>query len=376
MRMPVRERPHVLMTADALGGVWQYSLDLGEGLVRRGLSVTIAVLGPVPPAERIAAAEAASGCRILATGLALDWMARDPAEVHEAAAALARLAGSLNADIVHLHSPALAGPDYPVPVVAVSHSCVGTWWEAVETGPLPADLAWRRDLAAAGCATVDALLAPTKAFAAATQAVYGLPASPMVVRNGRRASARPSGALPPASYVFTAGRLWDRAKNAAALDRVAARLDWPLRAAGPMESPSGERVAARHLDCLGRLDDLGVAAHLARRPVFLSLARYEPFGLAVLEAANAGCALVLSDLASFRELWDGAALFVDPEDEAGAVAAIRALADDPAERARRGAAARTRAGRYGVEAMTTGVLGIFRACWAGTSARSLGGAAA
>ena len=39
-------------------------------------------------------------------------------------------------------------------------------------------------------------------------------------------------------------------------------------------------------------------------------ALYEPFGLAVLEAAQAGCALVLSDIPTFRELWDGAALFV------------------------------------------------------------------
>ena len=40
------------------------------------------------------------------------------------------------------------------------------------------------------------------------------------------------------------------------------------------------------------------------------MARYEPFGLAVLEAAQAGMRLVLSDIPSFRELWDGAATFV------------------------------------------------------------------
>lgn len=376
MRMPVKDQPHVLMTADALGGVWQYSLDLGAGLVRRGLSVTIAILGPAPAPARIAAAEAATGCRIVATGLPLDWMATDPAEVREAGAALARLAAHLRADLVHLHAPALALADCPAPVVAVCHSCVATWWEALESGPLPADLAWRRDLAAEGCARVDALLAPTHAFAAATQRLYGLAERPVVVHNGRRTPTAVVQDTPPAPYVFTAGRLWDRAKNAAALDRVAARLDWPLRAAGPMDGPGAEHVRAPHLDGLGRLDDAGIAAHLAARPVFLSLARYEPFGLAVLEAAQAGCALVLSDLASFRELWDGAALFVSPDDADGAVAAIRILAEDPAERARRGAAARTRAGRYGVEAMTGGVLATFRACWAGASIRSLGGAAA
>ena len=53
--------PHVLMSADAVGGVWQYSLDLAAGLVRRGLAVTVAVLGPAPSEARIAAAEAATG---------------------------------------------------------------------------------------------------------------------------------------------------------------------------------------------------------------------------------------------------------------------------------------------------------------------------
>ena len=40
------------------------------------------------------------------------------------------------------------------------------------------------------------------------------------------------------------------------------------------------------LDCLGRLDDEEIARELGLRPVFVSLARYEPFGLAVLEAAG------------------------------------------------------------------------------------------
>ncbi len=39
---------------------------------------------------------------------------------------------------------------------------------------------------------------------------------------------------------------------------------------------------------------------------------YEPFGLSVLEAALSGCALVLGDIPSLRENWDGAADFAEP----------------------------------------------------------------
>src|SRR4051794_10831848 len=210
--MPVSQ-PHILLSADALGGVWQYALDLASGLRQRGLFVTVALVGPAPDSETLAAAEDATGARIHVTGLPLDWTADTSAAVREAAAALARLARDVGADLVHLHSPAFALASFDVPVVAVCHSCVATWWEACGSGPLPADLAWRSNLVAEGCRRADRLLAPTQAFAEATQRIYGLPAKPGVVRNGRRAAvAGPS--AEPAPYAFTAGRLWDEAKNA------------------------------------------------------------------------------------------------------------------------------------------------------------------
>ncbi len=370
--------PHVLMSADAVGGVWQYSLDLAAGLVGRGLPVTVAILGPAPSGARIAAAEAAIGARIVATGLPLDWTAGTPEAVLGAARALAALAGEIGADLVHLHSPALAQADYPVPVAAVCHSCVATWWDAVETGPLPPDLAWRHDLTVRGCRAADALLAPTRAHALATARVCSLAQPPVVVRNGRGLSGlSPRAAVPRplVPHAFTAGRLWDRAKNAAALDRLADRLSVPLRAAGSVEGPNGTRIEIRHLHQLGRLDEAGIAAELAGRPVFVSLARYEPFGLAVLEAAAAGCALVLSDIPSFRELWDGAAAFVGADHDGAAAEVVQGFLGDPAQREAAGKAAALRAARYGVDAMIEGVLGVLGGLLAGAPIR-LGGAAA
>ena len=66
------------------------------------------------------------------------------------------------------------------------HSCVATWWDAVKgTGPMPPDFAWRSELLARGYAACDALVAPSRSFATATQRAYGLPQAPEVVRNGR-----------------------------------------------------------------------------------------------------------------------------------------------------------------------------------------------
>ena len=357
---------HVLMTADAVGGVWQYALDLAAGLRTHGVRTTIAVLGPAPSVDQEAMA-AAAGAELVATGLPLDWTAPDQAEVKEAGQAIACLAAKVRPDLVHLNAPALAADArFNVPVVAACHSCVATWWQAVKDGPLPEDFLWRTDLVRRGYAAANTLLAPTLAFAEATAEAYGLAQSPTVVRNGRR-GVQGQTISQDGTFVFTAGRLWDDGKNFAAIDRMAARLSISVLAAGPLQGPNGVRIEAHHAKALGRLSDEEIARHLGKQPIFVSTALYEPFGLAVLEAAQAGCALVLSDIPTFRELWDGAALFVDPQDENEAAAAVERLVQDPDARAVLGRTARARAADYTVEAMTDGVLNAYRSVLAGTS---------
>jgi glycosyltransferase involved in cell wall biosynthesis len=356
------------MTADAVGGVWTYALDLARGLAAQGVAVTLAVLGPAD-AGSISEDGDEDGLRIVPTALPLEWLADDAAQVEEAGRALASLARDEGAHLVHLNSPALAAnAPFSVPVVAVAHSCVATWWAAVRSGPLPPDLAWRADLTGRGYRAADVVLAPTRAFADATARAYGLSAAPLVVRNGRDFLApveRPADA--PPVFAFTAGRLWDDGKNLSALDRAASGLEIPVLAAGPVTGPNGAHIALRHVRTLGRLGPQELAGWFAAASVFVSVARYEPFGLAVLEAAGAGLPLVLSDIPTFRELWDGAALFVPADDERAIADAIERVTGDPAERARLSSAARRRAKRYGIEAMTAGVLDAYAGILRGTS---------
>ncbi len=348
------------MTADAVGGVWPYALDLAAGLAPLGIEFTLAVLGPRPSPEQEAAAEAA-GVELVVTDLALEWTAAGPKEVEEASWALARIATELEPDVVHLNSPALAANAvFPAAVLAACHSCVATWWNAVRSGPLPEDFAWRAELVRRGCRAADALVAPTAAFADATAHLYGLSRAPNVVRNGRaNASLGPCDA-PPENSVFTAGRLWDEGKNLPTLDRAAARLPVPVRAAGPLAGPNGATIALRHVEALGRLDQAAIERRLRARPIFVSAARYEPFGLAVLEAAQAGCALVLSDIPTFRELWDGAAVFVPADDDEALAHAVLQVLNDADARTRFGRRARDRSEAYTVEAMSSGMLILYR----------------
>ncbi len=336
----------VMMTTDAVGGVWRYSMDLAHGLTRRGWSVRLAVLGPPPgPAQR---AEALA--ELVETGLQLDWTAESPAELERISASLAQVAQG--SDVALLHAPALLGDAaWPAPVATTVHSCVGTWWRAVRGGPLPPDLAWRAAATRAGLLRTGAVIAPTCALAAALQDIYGV-TEPTVVHNGRVPRLAPE--VVGRRGVLTAGRLWDEGKGVACLDRVASRLGAPFAAAGSIRAPDGAGIVLRHLRLLGVLDEPAMAAAMAAARVFASAARYEPFGLAVLEAAQAGCALVLSDIPSFRELWDDAAVFVASGDEDGWVSALTAAHADPAL----GGAARARAARYTADAMVDATAAI------------------
>ena len=350
---------HLFLTTDAVGGVWTYSVELAAALAAENdVAVTLAVLGPPASAEQVERATAIPGLRLIHAELPLDWTAESETELRATAAALADLAERAEADAVQLHAPALACADFPPPVISVVHSCVATWWAAVRGTDLPADFAWRTELAREGMERSDLVVAPTRAFAGAVQQVYALEQPPAAVHNGRSPLPMPS--LPRADRAFTAGRLWDEGKNAAAFDRAAALAATPFRAAGPLTGPNGASTRLQHAEALGSLPEQRLAEEFAAQPIFVSAALYEPFGLSVLEAAQAGCALVLSDLPTFKELWSGAALFVDPRDERAIADAVDRLGAQADERDRLGAAARARAAEFTPRATAHAMLAHYR----------------
>jgi glycosyltransferase involved in cell wall biosynthesis len=345
----------LLLVTDAVGGVWIYSLELARALRSLGIETLLAITGPSPRADQ---REAAAAIPLIDTGLPLEWLDDDPSAVERAGEALARIASQHAIDIVQTSSAALlAGADLNRPSVAVQHSCVATWWAAVKGTALPEDFSWRRELVHRGLENADAIVAPTRAFADATERTYGLDGRVTAVYNGR--TPRATRSLPPGRFVLTAGRLWDEGKNAKILDCAAAHVDAPFQAAGAMHGPNGAAVAFEHLVPLGELSEAHLGRVLAARPVFASAALYEPFGLAALEAADAGCALVLSDIDTHRELWEGAAVFVDPRHDKGFATAISRLLADPAERARLGRDARARAREYTSQPMADAMADIY-----------------
>jgi glycosyltransferase involved in cell wall biosynthesis len=343
----------VLMTADAVGGVWRYSLDLARGLSGRGIHVMLAVLGPAPNAAQRREAMRA-GVPIVDSPYRLEWMDDADEDVERAGEWLLRLEQALRPDVVHLNGYAHAALLWSAPALVVAHSCVRTWWKAVKSDAAPARYDRYSARVLDGLRAAPVVVAPSQAMLDALAREYALPLAP-----SRRACVIPNGCVTCASdsaalwhgkqpFVFTAGRVWDEAKNIGALCEVAERLSWPVCVAGDACGPDGGVCPLGTVRALGRLSTRQMRGFYRRASIYALPARYEPFGLSVLEAAAAGCALVLGDIPSLRENWDDAAVFVRPGDSGALAASIQTLIDDPRTRVEFGRRALARASAFSI----------------------------
>jgi glycosyltransferase involved in cell wall biosynthesis len=297
------------------------------------------------------------------TDAPLDWMVAEPAALRHVGATIEALAQEWQADLLHLNLPSqAAGLRADWPVVVAAHSCLPTWWRAVRGDALPDAWQWHRHLNAAGFERADAVVVPSAGHGASLNNVYGNIGRLHVVHNAAWPHAEISRPRDP--YVLAAGRWWDDGKNGAVLDAAASETQWPVLMAGPTAGPDGTRLTLRHARGLGALQNPALAALMQRAAVFASASIYEPFGLAVLEAAWCGAALVLSDIPTFRELWDGAAVFVPPRHAAAYAAAFASLAAAPAWRETLGQLARARAAQFTPERQATKMLGVYDAALA------------
>jgi glycosyltransferase involved in cell wall biosynthesis len=342
-------RYRVLMTADTVGGVWQYSLELSRALIERGHQVLLATMGALPNAQQRAEVAAIKELQFAPSAFKLLWMPDSWRDVGAAAEWLMGIAARWRPGIVHLNDFGHGHLPWGAPVLTVGHSCVLSWWQAVHGTAAPVQWARYKRRVSATLAASNLVVAPSRAMLASLERNYGPLRSSRVIFNGSARQA-PSSAS-KVHMIFAAGRLWDAGKNIKTLAAAAEGLPWPVCVAGPEHGPNGQRINFQNVCMLGTLDSAQVLRWFARASIYALPARYEPFGLSILEAARARCALVLGDLPSLREIWNGAALFVDPDDEKQLARVLRALITDDKLRARYSARAHQRALCYTPAAM-------------------------
>lgn len=345
------------MTADTVGGVWTYALDVARALT--GCEFHLATMGALLSPDQASEACTLANVTVHESAFQLEWMPNPWADLACAGEWLLYLERQTRPDIIHMNGFVHAALPFRAPVVTVGHSCVLSWFQAVQGMEAPAEWTRYGQAVRAGLMASACVVAPTQAMLDALQTHYGPLPPARVIANARAASLyAPAAAKEP--LILSAGRIWDKAKNISALAQAAPGLPWPVCVAGDASGPTGECADMAQVRMLGRLAPPQLAGWLGRASIYALPARYEPFGLSILEAALSGCALVLGDIPSLREVWGDAAAYVSPDDAGALHQALLRLCRD--ERARQEMAGRalTHAAQYSPTRLAAAYQALYR----------------
>ncbi len=321
----------VLLGTDA-GPGFRVALSLAARLGASGTDVALASVGGLLTEEQRANAAEAAGVELFEYPGPVD----SADDLRQVGSWLQEMEERVQPDVVHLHDSALATFPFRRPLVLSPRIDRAAWYEVI--GQPGDDVRSRQS--AAGLQAADLVVAPSYAALVELERRYGTLAAATVVYDGPPADRRQGG--PGAPLVLSARSTFDEGGRVGTLSAAAAGLGWPVASADPL---GGDAAWAHHLE----------SAAIFAQPV-----RYEPFGAEAADAALSGLALVLPDLPHFRELWDGAAVLVDPSDVVGWSAALRRLVADERLRRTLASAAHARAREHGNRAMADG----YRAAYA------------
>jgi glycogen synthase len=215
--------------------------------------------------------------------------------------------------------------------VLTLHSDVLSWRRWTYGGSdVPPEWQSYRGLVQAALRRADRVVAVSRFLADEVQSLYAVDRPVEVIHNGWPL---PSGVTQKERVTLIAGRIWDVAKNIQlAAEAAQGWTPGAVYVAGDTRHPDGGvAMVPPPLQPLGFLPRHELENWLRRAAIYLSPAKYDPFGLLPLQAALHGCALLLSDIPSYRELWDGAARFFRPADADDCRRQWRHLLEDPRE---------------------------------------------
>lgn len=330
---------HVLMTSDTVGGVWTYTQELVSGLVRQGIRVTLVSLGALPRPEQIVWIQNFPGLDHRPTSYRLEWMQSPERDVEESREYLEAVVQEVRPDLLHFNQYCYGTVSPELPRIVVAHSDVVSWWVAVH-GEEPADsqwMRWYRDAVTSGLSRANIVVAPSQWMLDTLHNYYPRPRFGVVIHNGRDPALFASD-VPKENRVLSVGRLWDAGKQVSLLfhqDQSA-----PLCIVGSQKEPgeingrSATEMARHGVSWLGEQSQPQLRDLYGGASIYAATSRYEPFGLAAVEAAFSRCALIMNDIPVFRELWGESAYYFRQNDGKDLSRSIRSLSIDPELRRR------------------------------------------
>lgn len=308
------QKTNILMTTDTIGGVWTYTMGLCRALKKYPLKIHLIGLGKLPTQNQENELKNLENVKFYPTDYKLEWMENAHHDIEKTRLKIIEIANDTSPHLFHFNNFICDIGYESTPKITVFHSCVQTWWKAVKSESAPVGWNLYKNHVEKALNQSNVVVFPAGAMREDARELYGINSSTAVISNAR--THYPITRLRKKNMIFCSGRVWDEAKNMSAIFKIASNLPWPVYVAGD-EKPKHESQKSdfENVRFLGKLTPHEMEQWHYSSKIYINPALYEPFGLAVLEAAHAGCALLLSDIKSLKELWQNEALFFDPNNE-------------------------------------------------------------
>lgn len=300
------------MTADTLGGVWNYCLELCKALEKYPVEIHLISFGKHVSPTQFKAVKKLNNLKIYSSDLKLEWM-KNP-DIKAIKKRIYELCKKIKPDLIHFNNYVENEIFEEIPKLTVFHSCVQTWWKAVKKEKAPPQWNKYYQLVEKALNQSDKIVFPSFAMLEEAKNTYDFKENTIVISNAREISLPKK--IKKEKIILCTGRIWDEAKNLKILGAIAKQLSWPVYIAGDHINPNGEeKIVLENVFFLGKLNAEEIIKWFCKAEIYVNPGFYEPFGLAVLEAAQANCALLLSQIKSLQEIWGEAALYFNPEDK-------------------------------------------------------------
>ena len=328
----------ILVTTDTFSGVWTYTRELVSGLVTQGARVVLVSFGEIPLPHQTSWMQGLHGLEYHPTAFRLDWMQEGEQDFHAAQDYLCSVIHDSRPDLLHLNQLSFGALPVETPRLVIAHGDIITWWLSVH-GREPASSAWLdwyRETIVHGLERAEAVVTTSRWMEEMLRLAYGDGFESYVVAPGRNPIYF-NPFVTKEESVLAIGRLWDTGKQVALLTQHSHGMPVCIVGADhtipppPVPIRADVRVSTgkHEISVKGAQTESQLRTLYSKTTIFAATSRYEPVGLASIEAAFSRCALVANDMPVYRELWGDAALYFECNDAGSLSETLAQLHQDP-----------------------------------------------
>jgi glycogen(starch) synthase len=328
----------VLVTTDTFSGVWTYTRELVSGLVTQGVQVVLVSFGEIPLPHQTSWMQGLHGLEYHPTAFRLDWMQEGEQDFHSAQEYLCAIVRDTRPNLLHLNQLSFGALPVNTPRLVIAHGDIITWWLSVHgREPAPsAWLDWYRETIVQGLERAETVVTTSRWMNEMLRVAYGNDFDSCVVTPGRNPIYF-NPFVTKEESVLAIGRLWDTGKQVALLTHhshgipvciVGADHTVPAPPA-PIRADVRVSTGKHEIAVKGAQTESQLRALYSKASIFAATSRYEPVGMASIEAAFSRCALIANDTAVYREMWGDAALYFERNDARSLTETLAQLHRDP-----------------------------------------------